>query len=41
MNEATLGGSKVILKLNGRSYASSFFDINDEVSVTGIEGVRE
>ncbi|MDE0313651.1 MAG: T9SS type A sorting domain-containing protein [Candidatus Poribacteria bacterium] len=39
LTEATLNGTEVILKLNGRSYASSFFDINDEVSITGIEGV--
>ena len=39
LTEATLSGIEVILKLNGRSYASSFFDINEEVSVTGIEGV--
>ncbi len=39
LNEATLNGTEVILKLNGRSYVSSFFDIRDEVSVTGIEGV--
>ncbi len=39
LNEATLNGTEVILKLNGRSYVSSFFDLRDEVSVTGIEGV--
>ena len=39
LNEATLNGTEVILKLNGRSFESSFFDIRDEVSVTGIEGV--
>ena len=39
LTEATLGGSDVILTLNGRSYVSSSFDIRDEVSVTGIEGV--
>ena len=39
LNEATLNGTEVILKLNGRSYVSSFSDIRNEVSVTGIEGV--
>ena len=39
LNEATLNGTEVILKLNGRSYVSSFSNIRNEVSVTGIEGV--
>ena len=39
LNEVTLSGNVVILKLNGRSYVQSFFDIRDEVSVDGIEGV--
>ena len=40
LNEANLSGNVVILKLNGRSYEESRFDIRDAVSVvTGIEGV--
>ena len=39
LTEATLGGSEVILTLNGRPYVRSSFDIRDGVSVTGIEGV--
>ena len=39
LTEATLGGSNVILMLNGRSYVRSSSDIRDEMLVTGIEGV--
>ena len=40
LNEANLSRNVVILKLNGRSYEESRFDIRDAVSVvTGIEGV--
>ena len=39
LTEATLGGSDVILTLNGRSYVRSSSDIRDEMLVTGIEGV--
>ena len=39
LTEATLGGSDVILTLNGRSFVTSSIDIHDEMLVTGIEGV--
>ena len=39
LTEATLNGSVVTLTLEGRSYASSVFDVSDGVSVSGITGV--
>ena len=37
--ESTLDGSVVTLTLNGATYKRFFFDINDEVEVSGIAGV--
>ncbi len=39
LTEATLNGSVVTLTLSGGRYASSTFDVRDEVSVSGIAGV--
>ena len=39
LTEATLHGSIATLTLSGRSFASSFFDIRDALTVSGIEGV--
>ena len=39
LTEATLDGSVVTLTLSGATYALSIFDIDDGVTVSGIEGV--
>ena len=39
LNEATLNGSIITLKLNGRNFDASIFDIEDYITFEGIEGV--
>ena len=39
LTESTLDGSVVTLTLNGATYKRFFFDVNDEVEVSGIPGV--
>ena len=39
LTERTLDGSVVTLRLSGRSYGESIFDIRDAVKVSGIDGV--
>ena len=39
LTERTLDGSVVTLRLKGRNYADSIFDIRDAVKVSGIDGV--